>query len=438
MLVYLAKDPVLAVFKQVIETTASLLSVLWTNETEQCHLSTPLLRTFVERIQTSRPSAPSGKLTREVATRGLMFFASECDFIGPVQVTHMLHSTIRRLMASRSRASVLEHLLKPFMLIINTFGCRHDPNLPPEDQHLTIRGLAKFVIELVKNRHESVSKIGLDLAIKMYTIDLTMDACASRDALQIHGDVAAMKQFRTREFAQRMIDVDRKLRRKVYDIDLRIAEGRGGGRNDDDEEEDDENVRALKSQLAEMKAMMKKVQGGGGGSGKNKKGIKKKRQTPHPPQTTEDNEKKKKREKQQEKEKDKEEAKQREEEQTRKMMKKKEEKETEEKKQEEKEKQRKENEKKRKEEKMEKMEKMKKVRNEAKNKKKEPAVTPPENQPAKQGTGLDKKEEEEKIDTPSPALMKKKMVIMKQIRDLKFSKMAMEAEEEKKKSMTRL
>ena len=272
VLIYMAKDPVLAVFKQVIETTASLFSILWTNEDEQCHIAMPLLRSFVVRI-TNSPLG-TGKATRDVAVKGLMFLANECEYIGPVKVAHALYQALHHLDA-RSRASSFEHLLKPYMVLVDRFGCRNDPTLPPEDQHLSIRSLAHLSIELGRSRHAEVTQLAQDIALKMYSIDISNNGKASRDALNIREDGASLALYRTPKFVRQMMDIDRKLQRTVHDCDVRAMEGRGVN----DEEEDD-NVRALKQQLAEMKAMMRQAQGGG----KKKQQKKKKKKTT--PKTT--------------------------------------------------------------------------------------------------------------------------------------------------------
>ena len=277
VVIYMSNDPILAVFKQVVETAASLLSILWTEEDEQCRITMPLLRSFVSRIEHSLLG--TAKATRDVATRGLMFLANECEYIGPVKVAHTLYRALHRLNA-RSRVSAFEYLLHPYILLIDRFGCRNDPTLPPEDQHLSIRSLAHLSIELAGSRHTKVTQLALDIALKMYSIDISKDGQASRDALGINKDGAILPIFRTPVFVKKMMDVDRKLQRCIHPCDERALEGRGV--NDDDE---DENVRALKKQLAEMKAMMRKAKGSSKKKGKSKPKPKKQIQktSPHPP-----------------------------------------------------------------------------------------------------------------------------------------------------------
>ena len=289
LLIHQAKDSVLAVFRQVVDTTASLLSILWTDEAEQCRLSTPLLDVFVHRI-IHAPTGESGKglAVRNTATDGLLFLAKECDYIGPVKVAYTLYRAMHNL-HKRSLASTYEHLMKPFMVLIDTFGCRKDYTLPPEDQLLSVDKIIHNVcIELIANRHKECKALGLKIALVIYEIDVSYGGQASRDAMGINenGDGASYPLFRSVSFVQQMVEIDKKLLRKIRESDTRVIEKRGVN-----DEEEDENVKALKRQLAEMKQLMKKNATESPGktktTGRKKKIIKKTK--PHPPLLEEKN-----------------------------------------------------------------------------------------------------------------------------------------------------
>ena len=154
LLSYQAKDTVLAVFRQVVDTTASLLSILWTDEQEQCRLSIPLLDAFVHRIV----HAPigTGSIVRDTATNGLLFLATECDYIGPVKVAHTLYRAMHRL-NKRSQAATYTQLMAPFIALVERFGCRHDASLPPEDQLLSVdQIITKICYDLIKSSRHTV------------------------------------------------------------------------------------------------------------------------------------------------------------------------------------------------------------------------------------------------------------------------------------------
>jgi hypothetical protein len=83
-----------------------------------------------------------------------------------------------------------------------------------------------------------------------------------------------------------MVEIDKKLLRKIRESDTRVIEKRGVN-----DEEEDENVKALKRQLAEMKQLMKKNATESPGKTK-KNGRKKKtiqKTQPHPPLLEEKN-----------------------------------------------------------------------------------------------------------------------------------------------------
>ena len=101
-----------------------------------------------------------------------------------------------------------------------------------------------------------------------------------------NGDGASYPLFRSVSFVQKMINVDKKLLRRIRESDTRVIEKRGVN-----DEEEDENVKALKRQLAEMKQLMKK--NAKNSPGKIKKYGRKKKPTkktkPHPPLLKEKN-----------------------------------------------------------------------------------------------------------------------------------------------------
>ena len=175
------------------------------------------------------------------------------------------------------------------MVLIDTFGCRKDYTLPPEDQLLSVDKIIHNVcIELIANRHKECKELGLKIALVIYEIDVSYGGQASRDAMGVNenGDGASYPLFRSVSFVQQMVEIDKKLLRKIRESDTRVIEKRGVN-----DEEEDENVKALKRQLAEMKQLMKKNATESPGktktTGRKKKTIKKTK--PHPPLLEEKN-----------------------------------------------------------------------------------------------------------------------------------------------------
>ena len=282
VIIMLSLDLVAAVFKQCVDTTISLFSILWTEVDEQRQMSVPVIDSFVKRI------ADKNKIVQDQAAEVLLFFAS-CEYVGPVMMVSKLTDYIKHR-SSRCNPSIFLRIVKSINVILDTFGTRRDPAFSPAQQALSVERLSELATFLVENRHAEVRKAGIALALKIYRLDITNDAACSRHALGIDdesgvADLISGKSilcFRTKDFAKELLSVDKECGRKQHESDKSIAAGVY-------DESEDPSVQALKKQIAEMRNLMKqmnKTEGQKQGKKRKKQGAKQKSSkvpTPRPP-----------------------------------------------------------------------------------------------------------------------------------------------------------
>ena len=275
VVITLCADHVAAVFKQCVDTTISLFSILWTEEDEQRQMTMPVVDAFLKRMTGKH------KIVRDHAAEAVLFFAS-CEYVGPVLMVHKL-ARLMRCSSARSGAPQWLHVLKSVHVILDHFGTRRDPVLPPTQQALSIESLSSLAAFLVENRHADVRKAGIDLALKVYRLDISNDAACSRHALGIDDETGVADlisgrstlMFRSEAFAKGLLKIDRECGRKDHESDTAIAAAASN-------ESDDPAVRALQKQIAEMRKLMNQMNGNDGAS-QEKKTKRKKRQPKPPP-----------------------------------------------------------------------------------------------------------------------------------------------------------
>ena len=250
----LIDDRVALVFEQVSETLESLYSILWQDERQQRKRSYPVIVRLCRKL--------SRALNTKVMTDALdllMFFASK-DFCGPPFVSGIVVRELRKVLKTRASAQTILGILSAYEMMLEEFGLVTDELIPPgEEQALTIIQGCTLAVELMKSRHDEVREAGADLGTHLYAMDKSFGAEASRSILRYGRGYRFAAEW-SETLIRRFYEIDLELKRPVHADDEAMVKA-AEARNMPEEESD--QIKSLKKQLGEMRALQAKMLGKG-------------------------------------------------------------------------------------------------------------------------------------------------------------------------------